>query len=111
MAAASAANFGAAAGAAASGTGYIRSTAHGKTVTVWVPHPLNLPSTCAGEGYTVHDLTGHGHDLAMLATPRWVPVETPFAVCGNAIVEGAEQCDDGSRKAGDGCSADCQVLD
>ena len=28
--------------------------------------------------------------------------------CGNNIVEGTEQCDDGNDKALDGCSADCQ---
>lgn len=31
-------------------------------------------------------------------------------VCGNALVEGLEQCDDGNTKSGDGCSADCKVL-
>ena len=29
-------------------------------------------------------------------------------VCGDGIVEGTEQCDDGNTKALDGCSADCQ---
>lgn len=28
-------------------------------------------------------------------------------VCGNAIFEGREQCDDGNRKDGDGCSSRC----
>mgnify|MGYP000379038270 CR=1 FL=1 len=28
-------------------------------------------------------------------------------VCGNGVVEGSEQCDDGNQDAGDGCEADC----
>ena len=30
-------------------------------------------------------------------------------VCGNGIVEGAEQCDDGNTADGDGCSANCII--
>lgn len=30
-------------------------------------------------------------------------------VCGNGIVEGCEQCDDGNTINGDGCSATCQI--
>ncbi len=37
-------------------------------------------------------------------------METPFAVCGNGIVEGGEECDDGTRTDGGGCNAKCQVL-
>ncbi|MBX7080149.1 MAG: hypothetical protein K1X88_13215 [Nannocystaceae bacterium] len=29
------------------------------------------------------------------------------AVCGNAVVEGDEACDDGNRSTGDGCNPDC----
>jgi len=31
--------------------------------------------------------------------------------CGNMVVEGSEQCDDGNTRAGDGCTPDCQVED
>jgi cysteine-rich repeat protein len=31
------------------------------------------------------------------------------AVCGNAVLESGEQCDDGDTDAGDGCSAGCTV--
>jgi len=31
------------------------------------------------------------------------------AVCGNGIVEGAEQCDDGGTESDDGCSSTCQL--
>src|SRR5215831_14261794 len=31
------------------------------------------------------------------------------AVCGNGVVEGSEQCDDGNTVNGDGCEADCTL--
>ena len=34
---------------------------------------------------------------------RWL------STCGNAVVEGMEQCDDGDQTDGDGCSASCTV--
>jgi prepilin-type N-terminal cleavage/methylation domain-containing protein len=37
------------------------------------------------------------------------PRRTLLPVCGNGIVEGDEQCDDGNTVSGDGCSADCIV--
>jgi cysteine-rich repeat protein len=33
----------------------------------------------------------------------------PAPVCGNAVVDAGESCDDGNQTAGDGCSATCQV--
>jgi fibro-slime domain-containing protein len=33
------------------------------------------------------------------------------AVCGNGKLEPGELCDDGNRKSGDGCSADCDKVD
>lgn len=35
----------------------------------------------------------------------------PVIMCGNGIVEGGEQCDDGDLDDGDGCSANCTVED
>ncbi|MCA9679839.1 MAG: DVUA0089 family protein, partial [Myxococcales bacterium] len=34
---------------------------------------------------------------------------TPVGQCGNFVVEGTEQCDDGNGTAGDGCDATCQI--
>ena len=54
-------------------------------------------------------------DLAMCSvfkgqnTGLLMQVVGPQQVCGNGIVEGLEQCDDGDTVAGDGCSATCQV--
>ena len=39
-----------------------------------------------------------------------VQVVVAAQVCGNALVDGLEQCDDGNTKSGNGCSADCKVL-
>ena len=33
----------------------------------------------------------------------------PQQLCGNGLVEGLEQCDDGNTSPGDGCSSTCQV--
>lgn len=33
----------------------------------------------------------------------------PASTCGNGILEGLEQCDDGNNVSGDGCSASCQI--
>lgn len=57
----------------------------------------------------VRDVTGRGHNLRILADPQWVPVHGVFAECGNGVVETGEQCDDGSRANGDGCSRQCTV--
>lgn len=62
-----------------------------------------------GEGYVVKDITGNGHDLQILADPQWVAVQGAFSKCGNGIVESGEECDDGSRSGGDGCSKYCQI--
>ena len=35
--------------------------------------------------------------------------EEPGPVCGNGILEGAEECDDGNNIDGDGCSANCTI--
>lgn len=34
---------------------------------------------------------------------RWM------AVCGDGVIEGPEECDDGNTKDGDGCSKTCLV--
>ena len=38
-------------------------------------------------------------------------VSTATAYCGNTILEGTEECDDGDTTSGDGCSSDCEVED
>ena len=44
-----------------------------------------------------------------VVTPTPVPpTPTPAPVCGNGMIEAGEQCDDGNRISGDGCTAQCQ---
>ena len=31
------------------------------------------------------------------------------AICGDGIIEGAEECDDGNTNDGDGCSGICDI--
>jgi len=37
------------------------------------------------------------------------PAPAPAPVCGNGVVEGDEQCDDGNTVSRDGCSATCTI--
>jgi len=61
----------------------------------------------AGNGYNVIDATGNGHDLRMSFIPHWRVVNW-LSICGNGIVEGSEECDDGNLNDGDGCDHKCQ---
>ena len=36
-------------------------------------------------------------------------IQPPPTICGNGIIEGSEQCDDGNNISGDGCSAACII--
>ena len=50
------------------------------------------------------DMAQDTHDFRPDA-PSDVPSHEPY--CGNGVVEGAEQCDDGNGLTGDGCERDC----
>ncbi|KAK9814590.1 hypothetical protein WJX72_008328 [[Myrmecia] bisecta] len=63
-----------------------------------------------GQGYRVQDATGHGHHLIATQPPRWEVVRG-MAVCGDGVLEGLEQCDDGNTQDGDGCSSSCKIED
>ncbi|WIA11894.1 hypothetical protein OEZ85_011978 [Tetradesmus obliquus] len=62
----------------------------------------------SGAGYSIKDITNHGHDLIAAQPPRWEVVRW-LSNCGNGVVEGAEQCDDGDTVDGDGCSSSCKI--
>lgn len=59
-------------------------------------------------GFVVKDHTGHGHDLKITAEPRFEVVKW-LSNCGNGIVEGAEECDDGDNDDNNGCSRHCTI--
>lgn len=61
-----------------------------------------------GQGYLVQDATGHGHDLYATQEPRWAVVRW-LSVCGDGVMQGSEECDDGDTQDGDGCSSTCTV--
>lgn len=63
-----------------------------------------------GAGYMAKDLTGHGHDLVITQKPVWEVVEH-FSVCGNGVLEGLEECDNGDVGSGKGCTKSCTVMD
>lgn len=62
----------------------------------------------AGVGYTIKDVTNHGHDLIATQKPKWEVVRW-LSTCGNGVVEGQEECDDGDLQDGDGCSSVCKI--
>lgn len=66
------------------------------------------PLSALPAGYRVKDASGHGHDLLMAEKPRWQVVRW-LSTCGNGAVEGAEECDDGAPKDGDGCDSHCRI--
>src|SRR2546428_9962874 len=51
--------------------------------------------------------------LAVTLASAVLPIDHSVAgnslTCGNGIVEGTEECDDGNTTSGDGCSATCQL--
>ncbi|CAD7701100.1 unnamed protein product [Ostreobium quekettii] len=61
-----------------------------------------------GNGYNVKDVTDNKHTLRMTQEPKWKVVRW-LSTCGDKLLEGTEQCDDGNRKGGDGCSSTCEV--
>lgn len=69
---------------------------------------LNTPTVGGikqdGQGGVVSEGGDYGCDLSF--TVASVPSEP---VCGNALKEKDEACDDGNNKSGDGCSASCQI--
>jgi fibro-slime domain-containing protein len=52
-----------------------------------------------------------GSLVVVLVTPDAGAADRPVGACGNRLLEGVEQCDDGNTQNGDGCSRICQVED
>jgi fibro-slime domain-containing protein len=54
-------------------------------------------------------ITPGGTGGAFNFTPPDAGPDVPTASCGNSLLDGTEQCDDGNTESGDGCSKICQV--
>lgn len=64
-----------------------------------------IPLACGGA-----DTSGTGGDVPIDAGDDTSPDgDNDNPVCGNGIVEGVEQCDDGNSTNGDGCQNDCTL--
>jgi fibro-slime domain-containing protein len=59
-------------------------------------------ASCSLEPAPIDDITGNGWACAAAGT------SCARTMCGNKIVEGSEQCDDGNNNTGDGCSPLCR---
>lgn len=76
-----------------------------------------LCSTCHQSweaAYSWHSFCGgcqtcHGHGQAFGATDFVGGLDTSCQECGNGVINGLEQCDDGNQIDGDGCSNECRV--
>jgi cysteine-rich repeat protein len=77
----------------------------------------SIQKACVDKGLTGTDvgscdpLPGCVIDYAKLTAQALAPTfysQTGF-VCGNGLIEGTEQCDDGNTTSGDGCSAACEI--
>ena len=65
----------------------------------------SIPTRVVSTSPALNSSIDHNPVLTILTKPI---EEQPVAVnCGNGIVDGAEQCDDGNNLNGDGCSANC----
>lgn len=58
---------------------------------------------------SVDNPNNEGGETPPPTTPPATPPEEPEIMCGNAIQESGEQCDDGNLSNNDGCSYLCQV--
>jgi fibro-slime domain-containing protein len=51
---------------------------------------------------------GAGGMTVVFTSPDASP-DVPQSTCGNGVLDGTEQCDDGNTESGDGCSRICQI--
>ena len=81
--------------------------------TTWVAWGANqagfLQPIGDGVGFPGYLLTGEGESGGNRYTIAGKKVPCGATVCGNGIVEGGEDCDDGNTSSGDGCSLTCTI--
>lgn len=64
---------------------------------------VSADETCQEWGYE------HGDAVYCTSECQWSTADCSDSVCGDELVEGTEECDDGNRLGGDGCSELCVV--
>ncbi|AKU99988.1 Multiple EGF-like-domain protein 3 precursor [Labilithrix luteola] len=65
---------------------------------------ITVPAVAGLPHYVVVDSSSSTYNGAYALDVTLTP-----ATCGNKVLDGAEQCDDGNTTAGDGCGADCKL--
>lgn len=83
----------------------------------WITNGTNTtyPITSLADGtHTLHVIATDNSDnnssdtTVTFTVSSGEPPDSGGSVCGNSIVETSEECDDGGRISGDGCSSSCQ---
>src|SRR5439155_24325452 len=75
--------------------------------------PIDVLFTIGADAYCAASVSSR-RDEAGRVSAKDAPAppdcsDPPPATCGNGIVEGTEESDDGNTTSGDGCSATCQL--
>src|SRR5437773_8929080 len=73
---------------------------------------MTVEGTASFDGGPMHpccSLLALAATLASAVLPIDRSVAADSLTCGNGVVEGTEECDDGNTTSGDGCSATCQL--
>jgi fibro-slime domain-containing protein len=76
------------------------------SVVLWFVSCVVIVSACGGGGgggSSAQSDGGAGDDTDAASASA--------AMCGNGVIETGEVCDDGNTRSGDGCRADCAVLE
>jgi len=91
----------------ADGTAIVRAQEN-LDVNNYVIHTIPLGETSTIEGFTITNLNATRSPDSIERTAL-VHVILKCSFCGNRVIEGTEQCDDGNNDNGDGCSSSCQL--
>lgn len=80
-----------------------------KDVWKWPKKKEDKPKTPADNAKSTSVTGGQGKiDAKTTTTHKYVCVPDDLAGCGNGVIDGKEECDDGNKKSGDGCNASCE---
>src|SRR5438445_7919603 len=92
-----------------------RSTGGSPRFDVYMEAPMTVKgATVSLDGWPMHprcSLLALAATLASALLPTDHSVAGASPTCGNGVVEGTEECDDGNTTSGDGCSSTCQLED